>query len=351
MDRYYRAAHENAADTVVRVTSDCPLIDPQLVDETVEVFRDGHADYGSNVFPRTYPRGLDTEVFTVAALDRAWSESREPYQREHVTPYLYEHPQIFRQASKSGDMDYSHYRWTLDTREDMDLLHAIYRHFDGCDDFSWREVVAPDGARAQTGRAQFASSPEIGSRALMPPATLVLRADASIAMGTGHVMRCLALAQAWQDQGGECIFAMAESTEGAEERIRREKFEVIILAESPGSPQDAERVVELALARHAAWVVLDGYQFEVEHQRRLKAAGVKLLVVDDTAHVGAYAADLVLDQNAHATEDFYARRESYTQLLLGPRYALLRREFKPWRELEAGDRSGRSQSAGDGRRF
>lgn len=165
----------------------------------------------------------------------------------------------------------------------------------------------------------------------MPPSTLVLRADASIAMGTGHLMRCLALAQAWQDQGGECIFAMAESTEGAEERIRREKFEVIILAESPGSPQDAERVVELALARHAAWVVLDGYQFEVEHQRRLKAAGVKLLVVDDTAHVGAYAADLVLDQNAHATEDFYARRESYTQLLLGPRYALLRREFKPWR--------------------
>ena len=78
-------------------------------------------------------------------------------------------------------------------------------------------------------------------------------------------------------------------------------------------------------------MVLDGYQFDVEYQRRLKAAGVKLLVVDDTGHAGAYAADLVLDQNAHATKDFYARRESYTQLLLGPRYALLRREFKPWR--------------------
>jgi spore coat polysaccharide biosynthesis protein SpsF (cytidylyltransferase family) len=141
LDRYYRAAHANAAETVVRVTSDCPLIDPELVDETIEVFTNEHADYASNVSPRTYPRGLDTEVFTAAALDRAWSEAREPYQREHVTPYLYEHPQIFRLSSKSGDTDYSHYRWTLDTREDLDLLRKIYRHFDGSDDFSWREVI------------------------------------------------------------------------------------------------------------------------------------------------------------------------------------------------------------------
>jgi spore coat polysaccharide biosynthesis protein SpsF (cytidylyltransferase family) len=141
LDRYYRAAHANAADVVVRVTSDCPLIDPELIEQTIEVFGDENADYASNVSPRTYPRGLDTEVFTVAVLDRAWIEGREPYQREHVTPYLYEKPQIFRLASKSGDTDYSHYRWTLDTLEDLELLRAIYRHFDGADDFSWREVV------------------------------------------------------------------------------------------------------------------------------------------------------------------------------------------------------------------
>ena len=75
LDRYYQAAHANAAEAVVRVTSDCPLIDPKLVDETVEVFRDEHADYASNVSPRTYPRGLDTEVFTFDALDRAWREA------------------------------------------------------------------------------------------------------------------------------------------------------------------------------------------------------------------------------------------------------------------------------------
>ena len=165
----------------------------------------------------------------------------------------------------------------------------------------------------------------------MLPSTLIIRADASIAMGTGHLMRGLALAQAWQDQGGQCIFAMAESTAGAEERIRSERFEVAALNASPGVSQDAAQMVELALARDAGWVALDGYHFDVEYQRRLKAAGVKLLAVDDTGHAGAYAADLVLDQNVHATEDFYARRESYTQLLLGPRYALLRREFNHWR--------------------
>jgi len=141
LDRYYQAAHENAAEAVVRVTSDCPVIDPELVDETVEVFRDEHADYASNVFPRTYPRGLDTEVFSFDALDRAWREAREAHQREHVTPYLYEHPQIFKLASLSGAADYSRYRWTLDTREDLELLRAIYSRFDGRDDFSWKEVL------------------------------------------------------------------------------------------------------------------------------------------------------------------------------------------------------------------
>ena len=141
LDRFYQAAHANAADAVVRVTSDCPLIDPMLVDETIRLLRDEGVDYASNVFPRTYPRGLDTEVFTVAALDRAWSEAREPHQREHVTPYFYENPRKFRQASLTGKADYSRYRWTLDTREDLNLLRTIYSRFEGRDDFSWQEVI------------------------------------------------------------------------------------------------------------------------------------------------------------------------------------------------------------------
>ena len=141
LDRYYWAAKNFDVDAVVRITSDCPLIDPQLVDEIIQVFATEEADYASNVIPRTYPRGLDTEVFTTEALAWAWLEAREPHQREHVTPYFYEHPGTFKIASAAGDADFSHHRWTLDTPEDLELIRAIYFRFDDRDDFSWRDVL------------------------------------------------------------------------------------------------------------------------------------------------------------------------------------------------------------------
>ena len=142
LDRYYQAVRSHSADAVVRITSDCPLIDPELVDETIRVFENEHADYASNVSPRTYPRGLDAEVMTSSALERAWREARELHEREHVTPYLYEHPKTFRLASVSGDVDHSHYRWTLDTPGDLELLRAVYFRFHNRDDFHWQDVIA-----------------------------------------------------------------------------------------------------------------------------------------------------------------------------------------------------------------
>ena len=142
LDRYYRAARAGAAGVVVRITSDCPVIDPQLVDEMIGFFHQQCGDYASNVFPRTYPRGLDTEVFTTAVLEQAWHDAHEPYQREHVTPYFYQHPELFRLASLHAQVDYSQYRWTLDTAADLELLRAIYAHFSNQDDFSWSEVIA-----------------------------------------------------------------------------------------------------------------------------------------------------------------------------------------------------------------
>ena len=141
LDRYYQAAKYVNADVVVRITSDCPVIDPEVTDATVRAFLDRHADYASNIRVRSYPRGLDTEVMTVQALERAWRESTKPYEREHVTPYIYENPQEFKLHGIENDTDCSRHRWTVDTPEDLELLRAIYERFGGRDDFGWREVL------------------------------------------------------------------------------------------------------------------------------------------------------------------------------------------------------------------
>jgi spore coat polysaccharide biosynthesis protein SpsF len=142
LDRYYCAAREAKAEVVVRITSDCPLIDPGVSDKTIQAFLDARPDYASNVLERTYPRGLDTEVVTFAALESAWRDAREPYQREHVTPFFYQHPERFRLLSVKGDLDYSQYRWTLDTPEDLEFLRAVYARQMSQRDLAWQDVLS-----------------------------------------------------------------------------------------------------------------------------------------------------------------------------------------------------------------
>jgi spore coat polysaccharide biosynthesis protein SpsF len=141
LDRYYRGACHAGADVIVRITSDCPLIDPEVSDYTIQKFLDELPDYASNGLERTYPRGLDTEVMTFAALERAWREASEPYQRAHVTPYLYQNPDKFRLLSVKGEADFSGYRWTLDTQEDAEFLQEIFARLGGSVDFTWRDVL------------------------------------------------------------------------------------------------------------------------------------------------------------------------------------------------------------------
>ena len=144
LDRYYRAALTHKADTVVRITSDCPLIEPTIVDQVVGYFLTNRRrlDYVSNRLPRpTFPIGLDTEVFSFQALQRAWQGDQNPAWREHVTPYIYMNPSMFRVEGITNDMDRSHMRWTVDTSEDMAFVRKIYERF-GSDDFSWTDVLS-----------------------------------------------------------------------------------------------------------------------------------------------------------------------------------------------------------------
>jgi UDP-2,4-diacetamido-2,4,6-trideoxy-beta-L-altropyranose hydrolase len=150
-------------------------------------------------------------------------------------------------------------------------------------------------------------------------------------MGTGHAMRCLALAQGWRHAGAEVFFALAESTAAVDALLRSEKFNVTRVESVPGSGEDARNTLELARARGADWFVVDGYHFGAGYQAQLQSLR-PVLAVDDNGLLDYYTADLVLNQNAHACTQMYPHVSPNTKLLLGPRFALLRDEFVAYQE-------------------
>jgi spore coat polysaccharide biosynthesis protein SpsF len=160
LDRYYQAACWAAAETVVRITADCPLIDPFVVDRTVDAFRGailphlqclnpdlpgGYAFCANRLPPpwgRTYPIGLDTEVCSFQDLKTIWKEAQEPHQREHVMPYFYDHQERFKILLVHHEANYGALRLTVDTDQDLELIRQVFARFPGRDDFSWLEVLA-----------------------------------------------------------------------------------------------------------------------------------------------------------------------------------------------------------------
>jgi spore coat polysaccharide biosynthesis protein SpsF len=160
LDRYYQTAKDARADVVVRITADCPVIDPVLIDDCVNTLLEGSFDFVCNRLPppftRTYPIGLDTEVCTFTALEKAWNEATETFHREHVLPYLYEgveltaesrtlatgvSPRGFKIAQLHHTTDFGDYRWTVDTPEDLEFMQQLYARFNERDDFSWGDVL------------------------------------------------------------------------------------------------------------------------------------------------------------------------------------------------------------------
>ena len=141
LDRYYHAAKNAGADVVVRITGDCPLIDPDLVDTVIDSFISSGVDYASNTLPPTYPDGLDTEVFYFKVLELAWNQAKSPYDREHVTPFIRESDQFTRHNLVNGT-DESGERWTVDELEDFAVVKRVFEHFHPRNDFSWLEVLS-----------------------------------------------------------------------------------------------------------------------------------------------------------------------------------------------------------------
>jgi len=142
LDRYYQAAHQFQAEMIVRLTADNPLVDREFVDRVLQEFSTTNppCDYLSTSLSNTYPVGLSVEVFTINALSTAWKADCNPQWREHVTPFLYHHPELFHIVNMKNPVNYSLLRWTVDTREDLEFVRKIYDHF-GDTNFSWTDIL------------------------------------------------------------------------------------------------------------------------------------------------------------------------------------------------------------------
>jgi UDP-2,4-diacetamido-2,4,6-trideoxy-beta-L-altropyranose hydrolase len=160
--------------------------------------------------------------------------------------------------------------------------------------------------------------------------TLILRADGGPGIGGGHVMRCLALAQAWSETGGRAAFCAATLAPSLQQRLVDEGFGCITVDAKAGSSTDAEATIAAAKSLGARVIVVDGYQFPTAFHQRLRDAGLKLAALDDNAEAGTDVDDLVINQNRHASPALYPQHGDHTRLLLGTEYALLRREFRTW---------------------
>ena len=160
---------------------------------------------------------------------------------------------------------------------------------------------------------------------------MLIRADSSAKMGTGHIMRCFALAQGWQSKGGKAIFATTCKNEELLARIQNEGFQIAQLKKSYPSSEDWKMTLEILKEEPETWVVVDGYHFDSAYQLRVKEEGYPLMVVDDTNHLHHYYADILLNQNIDSENLSYSCEQN-SRLLLGTRYVLLRREFLACKE-------------------
>ena len=154
LERYVQAAEQSKADVIVRITGDCPLVDPVLVDECITRFKETKVDYCANTSPPTFPDGLDIEVIKFSALKKAAQESTKLSHREHVTPYIRE-LDVFSKSNYSNNEDFSALRWTIDDKEDFDVISKVFEHFKPNIYFSWKEVLALYNNQPQLFTANF----------------------------------------------------------------------------------------------------------------------------------------------------------------------------------------------------
>lgn len=127
LDRYYQCAKHFSLEHIVRITSDCPLIDPTIVDKTVELYKTGKFDYVNNLHDNAYPSGTDVEIFSMGTLEKTWKNTTKSSEREHVTSYIYNNPKLFSLGYLKNNVDVSDLHYSVDRKEDLQLVRLLYK--------------------------------------------------------------------------------------------------------------------------------------------------------------------------------------------------------------------------------
>ena len=331
LQRYAGAAQMSDADVVLRVTSDCPVIDPAICGRVIALRAATGADYASNNMPRLYPHGLDCEVFTREALDRAEREAHAPYDREHVTPFLRREAAFSRASLIGPGWPAMQHRWSVDYPEDYDFFVALFRLLpeDRIPDTeellgilaTHPEIVAINAAR------------RIGGAVAKPGAApvAVFRFEADAKTGFGHAMRSNAFATLLDQLGWRVFWALSESSVG----FLRESAPPGAIVAVPEGPADAQAAAVLKACGRCDLLVVDHYGDMLAFETAMRGAGATVAVFDDLIEAGSDA-DVVLNPAPDiAATDYAGIAKPGTRFLLGPSHAILRAQFAAARSAVA----------------
>ncbi len=314
LSRYYEAAKKNQLDVVVRITSDCPLMDPNLIDQLVEFyFAQPTADIVSNTVVRTFPRGFDMEVFSFKALEKAFKEARETYHREHVTPFFYEH---FKSQNFSLDKDSSQFRVTVDTPEDYTLIRQLFELLKENKNVGVHEVIALLEARPDLVAINRAvvQKPVLGGN---PGGKVAIVTEGGRGIGFGHATRCLSIARQLKRKGVRLRFIVNEDA-ALKDVLHGEDIRTYALG--PAAVVEILKEVE-----GFDFVLVDSYLLNEHNYQKIFSAVRHCAYLDDNQRI-VYPPGIVVNGSIYASNLSYPH-EPGRSYLLGPKFIPLREEF------------------------
>ncbi len=323
LQRYAGAARMSSAEIVLRVTSDCPLIDPMICERVIRLRAEAQVDYAANNMPRLFPHGLDCEVFTRDTLEAADRTARDSYDREHVTPWMRRTAGLSRTSLIGPGWPAMQQRWTLDFPEDYEFFATLFPLLPQGGISGTEAVLAILADRPDIARVN--AQHRIGGPGSKPPAapTAVFQFEADPQTGLGHAMRCNALATQMDTNGWRCFWAVSPQTAAFIGSHAPAHACIVLAADTPA----AQRAAILAATGRCDLLVVDRYGANAGLETEMRSASVLTVALDDLAD-RVLDADIVVNPTpAIAATSYHRWMRPEARLLHGPDFAILRRQF------------------------